>query len=220
MFLNFFRNRWFLGALALGIGVWVLSLLLRHLDFNVQWHSSLHDNSVPTPPRGHIYSKGEAWVWERTKYNEPQIEASHGSSRYENFHQLSDEEYERYKALNAIAADVSEELALGLPVRTYPADVVKLAGEWRDALYEKTWGPTLSIGVFVTYDRTETQKEDEPSIEQYWAGEERESEDDRRIDQLVAEKRREWITPKRSARIDDEVREQVLTELEGTLGRR
>ena len=36
MFFNLFRNRWFLGALALGIGVWVLSLLVLRLDFIVK----------------------------------------------------------------------------------------------------------------------------------------------------------------------------------------
>lgn len=71
MVFNLFRNRRFLGTLALGFTVLVLSLLVLRLDVNIPWHVSLHDDSVPTPPSGHIYSKGEAWEWNRTKYNDP-----------------------------------------------------------------------------------------------------------------------------------------------------
>ena len=136
------------------------------------------------------------------KYNDPHIEVDWTQQNYGNFHQLSDEEFERYNALGGITHDYSELIKEGYQVPTYPADIVELAREWKAELYEKTWGPKLTILAGTVYNRDVT------------------SEDDEKLSQLLEDKYQELSPPSREFVVNYDVVDQLLIELKSELERR
>ena len=112
------------------------------------------------PPPGHTYlwdSDGNARL---VRYNEPLIEVDWTQQGYGNFSQLSDEEFDRYNALAAITDEIT---ARSLRI---PANVVELAREWKNELYQKTSGSKPTIQAATVYDRpiTLTDNEDKSRL--------------------------------------------------------
>ncbi len=107
------------------------------------------------PPPGHTY------LWEGdgnarlVRYNESSIEVDWTQQNYGNFFQLSDEEFERYNALAAITDEIT---ARSLRI---PTNVVELAREWKNALYQKTWGSKPTIHAATVYNRPITLADNE-----------------------------------------------------------
>ncbi len=112
------------------------------------------------PPPGHTYlwdSDGNARL---VRYNEPLIEVDWTQQGYGNFSQLSDEEFDRYNALAAITDEIT---ARSLRI---PANVVELAREWKNELYQKTSGSKPTIQAATVYNRpiTLTDNEDKSRL--------------------------------------------------------
>ena len=112
------------------------------------------------PPPGHTYlwdSDGNARL---VRCNEPLIEVDWTQQGYGNFSQLSDEEFDRYNALAAITDEIT---ARSLRI---PANVVELAREWKNELYQKTSGSKPTIQAATVYNRpiTLTDNEDKSRL--------------------------------------------------------
>lgn len=107
------------------------------------------------PPPGHTYlwdGDGNARL---VRYNEPLVEVDWTQQGYGNFSQLSDEEFDRY---NALAAITDQTTARSLRI---PANVVELAREWKNELYQKTWGSKPTIQAATVYNRPITLTDSE-----------------------------------------------------------
>ena len=103
------------------------------------------------PPAGHAYYKIDGRT-RLVQFGDPMIEIQ-WSNNYGNLHQLSDTEWEEYKALVEIA-DGTIQSKWG-----FTQDMIPIAEEWRDKLWGKTWGPyptisatTISLGVATEAD--------------------------------------------------------------------
>lgn len=126
------------------------------------------ERGLTPPPKGyhHDFNK-ETGVWELVPNNVPIIKVKQGPSEYNQFHQLTDAEYERYTALDHIATNqdgvVSFIAAGGHPhqILAYPPEVCELAREWYLELREKTYGPTVMATSSVYYDRPKTEADTE-----------------------------------------------------------
>ncbi len=120
------------------------------------------------PPAGHHYGQNsETGEWELHPNNEPIITIRWKGNSYGQLHQLTDEEYERYKALRRIAKNtesVASHLAGGgRPGQflAYPLAACELAKQWYDELREKTRGPAPSATAGALYDREYTDADRE-----------------------------------------------------------
>ncbi len=148
------------------------------------------------PPPGYTYKQNQDG-YHLVKYGDPLFRVTWDNFSYDNNHQLSDTEWEEYKALDVIA--------MGLPgTRQAEAtpEIVGLAKEWHAALREKTWGPTPGLSVSTSWKGRATQ------------------EDFKRIDQMTLEKYYSLLPPPRPGTIDYIVVDRLLIELKAELERR
>ncbi len=166
------------------------------------------ERGLTPPPEGyhHDFNK-ETGVWELVPNNVPIIKVKQGPPQYNQFHQLTDAEYERYTALGFIK-DNQESVASfiaagGHPhqMLAYPPEVCELAQEWYMELREKTYGPTAIATSSVYYDRPVTEAD-------------RENERHLMSEALNAATR----SPQRTLRRTDVVVEEILDEIEIELG--
>ena len=109
---------------------------------------------------------------------------------------LTDEEWERLKALRGIASKG--------PLRIHISDeVAALAKEWRDELWEKTMSLQPKIVSFGSFDRELTDADEEEHA------------------RLEAAKLKTLMKPQRSNRsVDHDLLDQIIIELETELQRR
>ncbi len=110
-----------------------------------------HSNRLPVywkgrgldpPPPGYTYRQNQDG-YHLVKQGEPLFRVTWDNFGYHNYHQLSDTEWEEYKALEVIAV-------FGLPgprQREATPEVVALAKERFNKLKEKTWGPHPGVSV-------------------------------------------------------------------------
>ena len=170
-------------------------------DWNAQWSSI----GLKPPPDGYYYSWSDGGSPRLMKYNTPNIRLNYGESRYGQLYQLTDDEYEEYKALNTIVLQPQANDALiadGWDPRQlviYPDEVIGLAKEWYEDLHQKTYGPSISVISSTTYNREMTQ-EDIDKEEQM-------------SDDLLAS-----VKLERDKSMNSAVREQLLDEMEKVLG--
>ena len=146
------------------------------------------------PPVGHAYYEINGKI-RLVKFGAPMIEIQ-WSHNYGNLHQLSDTEWEEYKALVEIA-DGTIQSEWG-----FTQDMIPIAEEWRDKLWKKTWGPyptisatTISLGV-----ATETD----------WD----------RQSKIIGEKYESLFLPERDRTIDYTVVTQLINKIKAELERR
>lgn len=148
-------------------------------------------------PPGYTYRQNQD-RYHLVKHGEALFRVTWDNFGYHNDHQLSDTEWEEYKALEVIAV-------FGLPgPRQSEAtpEVVALAKEWYDKLKEKTWGPLPDVSVSASggvWNNISTQ-------EGY-----------NRINKLAMEKLDSLIPPSRSGDIDYAVVDRLLIELKAEL---
>lgn len=112
----------------------------------------------PHPPPGYTYvglDNNSPPVL--VKFNTPVVGmVTSEQTGYENWDQLSDGEWERYKVLNAIAKQLLS------PKHDVSREISELAAEWKKPLYEKSWG-TRTIetpSLIVSYNRPKTAEDD------------------------------------------------------------
>ncbi|RKU16698.1 hypothetical protein C6501_05185 [Candidatus Poribacteria bacterium] len=115
-----------------------------------EWEKYWKDQGLEPPPPGYTY------VWNDTsaklvQFNVPYFEVT-DTYGYNNYYQLSDNEWDRYKALSAIAHKSLNRVKI-------PDDVASLAKKWLEPLHQKTWGLQKAIVTTVTYDREETPED-------------------------------------------------------------
>ena len=159
------------------------------------------------PPAGHHYAQNnETGEWELLPNNEPIVTIHWRGNNYGQLHQLTDEEYERYKALHRIATnpeDVASHLIGGGRLSqylAYPLAACELAKKWYDELHEKTRGPAPSATSSSFYDREYTEADEEREL--------------RLIREAI-----DAVTPQpRDASVDDTILNQILDEIEIELG--
>ena len=155
------------------------------------------ERGLTPPPTGYTYTRDQD-DYHLVKYGDPHFRITWDYG-YHNDHQLSDTEWEEYKALNVIAN-------LGLPGPRQPQatpEIVALAKEWYEKLKEKTWGPVPYLNTSASWsNRIPTQADYD------------------RVDRLVMEKFHSLTPPPRSGVIDYTVVDRLLMELKTELERR
>ena len=155
------------------------------------------DRGLAPPPPGYTYLQNQDG-YHLVKHGEPLFQVTWDNYGYHNDYQLSDTEWEEYKALDVIAN-------MGLPGPRQPQatpEVVALAKEWYEQLKEKTWGPRPDLSVSSSFRGVDTQ-----------AGQDR-------MNQLVLEKLNSLTPPPRDSTIDYVVVDRLLAELKAELQRR
>lgn len=166
---------------------------------------------VKSPPPGHTYCRINGGKLRLIRMNTPIIEVT-WTETYGDMHQLSLEEFERYKALLAIASQVLlvieeddlEAHAAGTLDLTdkeqFPDDVAALAREWADEIYKKTLGPSPSVNIYGSWNRPRTA-EDEALKRQF-------------IEEALAPHKR---VPREPKSVDHKLIESILIELKASL---
>ena len=144
---------------------------------NGVWHDESHSPVEDQTPRklskaeiAKLYTKEELAHWESqgltppgytyiwndlgaklVKFNVPYFEVTENYG-YNNYHLLTNDEWDRYKALNAIANKFLNRVII-------TDDVASLAKKWLKPIHQKTWGPQKGIVTSVTYNREETPED-------------------------------------------------------------
>ena len=166
---------------------------LKHAARSAFWK----ERGLDPPPPGYTYRQNQDG-YHLVKEGEALFRITWDNFGYHNYHQLSETEWEEYKALEVIAV-------YGLPGPRKPEAtpaVVALAKEWYDKLNEKTWGPRPGVSVSASGGVWNTlSKED---------GYER-------INRLAMEKLASLPPPSRSSVIDYAIVDRLLIELKTEL---
>ena len=166
-------------------------------------HAFYASYGLNIPPEGYHYAQNnETGKWELQPNNEPVITIVWKGNSYGQLHQLTDEEYERYKALHRIATNpesVASHLANGGhpgQFLAYPIAACELANQWYNVLHEKTRGPAPSATANAFYDREYTEA-------------------DKERDHRLIRKAIDAVTPpRRDSNIDNTILNQILDEIE------
>lgn len=153
---------------------------------------------LKAPPPGYTYHMEDDQSPRLIKYNTPDVTIDpKGAQGYENWHNLTDAEYRRYLVLNAIANRNVGDLQIS-------QEVAELAKEWKQSLYEKSWGYKPSISVNSIYTRKKTPEDE--ALEQKLVKE--------------AEAKIQTLKPKTIPRYHDNDVKVVVNELKTSLNRR
>lgn len=107
-------------------------------------------HGLKPPPPGYTYIWNDLGA-KLVKYNVPYFEVTE-TYGYNNYYQLSNNEWDRYKALSAIANKSLDRVIIS-------DDVASLAKKWLQPIHQKTWGPQKAIVTSVTYNREETPED-------------------------------------------------------------
>lgn len=112
----------------------------------------------PHPPPGYSYIAPDSNSPPvLVKFNTPVVRmVTSEQTGYGNWDQLSEVEWERYKVLDAIAKQ------LLWPKHSVSREMSELAAEWKNPLYEKSWG-TRTIetpSLIVSYNRPRTEEDE------------------------------------------------------------
>ena len=165
------------------------------------------EHGLEIPRAGfHYRQNSKTGAWELHPNNEPIITIHWKGNSYGQLHQLTDEEYERYKALKRIATNpesVASHLESGgrlTQFLAYPLVACNLAQKWFDVLNEKTRGPAPSATAGAFYDREYTEADRE------------------RSHRLLREAIDAVTPPPRDASVDETLLNQILDEIEVELG--
>ena len=116
------------------------------------------------PSPGYFYRHDENGVPKLYAENQPHFRLTGWTEGYGNTTLLSDEEWERYKALIPIANQTRLVLKEGMGTRDttmFPDDVAALAREWMNELWEKTKSPLPIFSSFAQYTRPQTPEDQE-----------------------------------------------------------
>ena len=116
------------------------------------------------PSPGYFYHDDENGVPKLYAENQQHFRLTGWTEGYGNTTLLSDEEWERYKALIPIANQTRLVLKEGIGTRDttmFPDDVAALAREWLNELWEKTKSPLPTFSSFAQYTRPETPEDQE-----------------------------------------------------------
>ena len=141
--------------------VWELSteeqmalIAIESRAFPEETEHSQNLTGLKAPPPGYTYKWKRDGTPELIKYNEPYVSIDpKGAQGYENWQNLTDAEYRRYLVLNAIANKSVGDLQIS-------KEVAELAKEWKQPLYEKSWGYKPSISVSSIYTRKKTPEDE------------------------------------------------------------
>ncbi len=165
------------------------------------------EHGLERPPAGfHYRLNSKTGAWDLHPNNKPIITIHWKGNSYGQLHQLTDEEYERYKALERIATNpesVASHLERGgrpSQYLAYPLAACNLAQKWFDVLHEKTRGPAPSATSGAFYDREYTESDRE------------------RDHRLIREAIDAVTPPPRDGSVDETVLNQILDEIEAELG--
>ncbi len=167
---------------------------LKHAAEAVYWKG----RGLEPPPPGYTYRQNQDG-YHLVKRGEPLFRVTWDNFGYHNDHQLSDAEWEEYKALEIIVMgyfNTETRRAQATP------EVVALAKERYEKLREKTWGPMPSVSVSASgglWNNLSTQEGYE------------------RINRLAMEKLDSLLPPPRSARIANAVVDRLIIELKAEL---
>ncbi len=157
---------------------------------------------LPVPPPGNTYFKAPEGSPLLVKYNTEVFRVvPNATEGYGRWDKLSDAERKRYNALQRVTSNIP------INDRQISREVVELAEEWKQQLYEKTWGPHSTIHFYNAYKRPKTEAEKER--------------DEKLYKEAQAELKRSMNVPQRSVTIiDPKYVETVISELETALNRR
>lgn len=166
---------------------------------------------VSPPPPGYTYGRINGGELKLYPMNTPIIEVT-WTRAYGDLHQISSEEFERYKALIAISSqtrlviegDDLDAYAAGTLDTTdkekFPDDVAALAHEWAQELYKRTLGPLPVVNVYGSWNRPRTPEDD--ALKK------------RLTEEALAPHRR---IPREPKSVDHELIESILIELKASL---
>ena len=166
---------------------------LKHAARSAFWK----ERGLDPPPPGYTYRENQDG-YHLVKEGEALFRITWDNFGYHNYHQLSDTEWEEYKALRVIAV-------YGLSGPRKPEatpEVVALAKEWYDKLNEKTWGPRPGVSVSASGGVWNTLSTEEGF---------------ERINRLAMEKLDSMTPPSRSGMIDYIIVDRLLIELKTEL---
>ncbi len=157
---------------------------------------------LPVPPPGHTYFNVPGEPPLLVKYNAVVYRVlPNAREGYGRWDKLSKAERKRYNTLQRITSNIP------ISNRQISREVLELAEEWKQQLYEKTWGSHSTIRSYSAYKRpkTETEKERDENL----------------YKEAQAELKRSMNIPQRSVTIiDPKYVETVISELEASLNRR
>jgi hypothetical protein len=159
------------------------------------------EQGLPVPPPGHTYYNVPGEPPLLVKYNTEVYRIIPAEEGYGRWDKLSAAERKRYNALQRITSNIP------INNRQISREVPELAEEWKQQLYEKTWGSHSTIHTYSAYKRPKTEVEKER--------------DEKLYRDAQAELKRSMNVPKRSVTIiDPKYVETVISELEAALNRR
>ena len=171
-------------------------------DQNGYWQSQ----GLNPPSPGYFYYPDENGIPKLYAENHPHFRLTGWTEGYGNTTLLSDQEWERYKALVPIANQTRLVLEEGMGTRDttmFPDDVAALAREWMNELWEKTKSPLPVFSSFSQYTRPQT------------------SEDQERETQLLQKQYETHVPPDtRPSHANHVLIKSILNELKAELGRR